>query len=305
MYRLVVNPGSTQRWEMRLKAGANSIGRSAENDFQIEHDSISSLHCVIQVGPGRIVIRDRGSTNGTFLNDRLIHESDLHPGETLQVGAIRMVLEECEQDEAAIAIDNPAHATVGGAMLESRLHLEPVARASSNPSIGPSNSSPAMVEEEKPIQCKNHYQNIARYKCPKCVRYLCDLCVNTRGTAGGGQKFCKICSTESVPVIFKHTMEAVDFFAEARQAFFYPIRGDGLVLLFGGSFFFGFLDLANYVSRHAFQYGLRAMMMRVTVFTFIFGPVYLFAYLKKMIAASVAGDAYMPDLPACSACLAS
>ena len=58
-----------------------------------------------------------------------------------------------------------------------------------------------------------------------------------------------------------------------------------VVLLFGGSFFFGFLDLANYVSRHSFQYGLRGMMMRVTIFTFIFGTGYLFAYLKKIIAA--------------------
>jgi hypothetical protein len=37
--------------------------------------------------------------------------------------------------------------------------------------------------------------------------------------------------------------------------------------------------------------------MRVTIFTFIFGTGYLFAYLKKIIAATADGDPYMPDWP--------
>jgi hypothetical protein len=45
------------------------------------------------------------------------------------------------------------------------------------------------------------------------------------------------------------------------------------------------------------KYGLRAMMMRVTIFTFIFGTGYLFAYLKKIIAATADGDPHMPDWP--------
>jgi hypothetical protein len=37
--------------------------------------------------------------------------------------------------------------------------------------------------------------------------------------------------------------------------------------------------------------------MRVTIFTFIFGTGYLFAYLKKIIAATADGDPHMPDWP--------
>jgi hypothetical protein len=157
--------------------------------------------------------------------------------------------------------------------------------------------SPSLDEEEKAIYCKNHYQNLAKYKCEKCKRYLCDLCINTRGSAAGGLKFCKICGNECVPVKFKAAVEHVNFFAAVPQAFKYPFIGDGLMLLFGGTFFFGFLDLANYISRHALKYGLRAMMMRVAIFTFIFGTGYLFAYLKKIIAATSDGDPHMPDWP--------
>jgi hypothetical protein len=110
-------------------------------------------------------------------------------------------------------------------------------------------------------------------------------------------KFCKICGNECVPVKFKAAVEQVNFFAAVPQAFKYPFIGDGLMLLFGGTFFFGFLDLANYISRHALKYGLRAMMMRVAIFTFIFGIGYLFAYLKKIIAATSDGDPHMPDWP--------
>src|SRR5439155_11748671 len=39
------------------------------------------------------------------------------------------------------------------------------------------------------------------------------------------------------------------------------------------------------------------MMMRVTIFTFIFGTGYLFAYLNKIIAATTHGDSRMPDWP--------
>src|SRR6266850_3553676 len=298
MHRLLVNPGSQQAWEIRLRPGTNSIGRGSENDFKIEHESVSTFHCRIEVGPDHVLIQDLGSTNGTFVNDQPVLERALQPGENLQLGSIRMLLEKVEttNEQAAVITRNEAPSV--SVTQPPALHLEPAMSHSATSAPGQSVSAPlAPVEEERPVACKNHYQNIARFKCPKCQRYVCDLCVNTRGTAGGGQKFCKICGGECLPVTFKQISQEVDFFQEATRAFKYPVMGDGLVLLFGGSFFFGFLDLANYVSRHGFQYGLRAMMMRVAIFTFIFGVGYLFAYLKKIVATTADGDPNMPDWP--------
>lgn len=289
MHRLVVNPGTPQAWEIVLKPGSNSIGRGQQNDFTISHDSVSTLHCQIVVDGDAVMIEDLGSTNGTFINDQPTREAQLLPGQRIRLGEIGLRLEsnfvasaiaQSERVSSPVSL-SPGVPDEAGQVLWARW-----------PSVAPS-----LAEEEKAVFCRNHYQNLAKYKCEKCKRYMCDLCVNTRGSAAGGLKFCKICGNECVPVKFKPSLEQVHFFAAVPQAFAYPFVGDGLMLLFGGTFFFGFLDLANYISRHAFKYGLRAMMMRVTIFTFIFGTGYLFAYLKKIIAATSNGDPHMPDWP--------
>lgn len=290
MHRLVVNPGTPQAWEIILKPGLNSIGRGPENDFTISHDSVSTLHCQIFVDGDVVKMEDLGSTNGTFINDQATREAHLLPGQRIRLGEIGMRLE-----SDSVATPNAAETREANAAIS-------LSRGTSEESgqvlwaRWPSVALPG-VEEEKAIYCKNHYQNLAKYKCEKCKRYVCDLCVNTRGSAAGGLKFCKICGIECIPVRFKAGAEQVAFFKAVPMAFRYPFIGDGLMLLFGGTFFFGFLDLANYISRHAFKYGLRAMMMRVTIFTFIFGTGYLFAYLKKIIAATADGDPHMPDWP--------
>ena len=286
MHRLVVNPGTPQAWEIVLKPGFNSIGRSQENDFTISHDSVSTLHCQVFVEGDTVTIEDLGSTNGTFVNDQPTREAQLFPGQRIRLGVIGMQL---ESDVAAPAAGTQKATAVSLSRGEANEGQLVWARWLS--------VAPSTVEEEKAIYCKNHYQNLAKYKCEKCKRYLCDLCINTRGSSAGGLKFCKICGNECMAVKFKAAVEQVSFLAALPQAFKYPFLGDGLMLLFGGTFFFGFLDLANYVSRHAFKYGLRAMMMRVTIFTFIFGTGYLFAYLKKIIAATSDGDPHMPDWP--------
>ena len=55
MPRLLVNPGSSQQWEISLKPGTNTLGRSPACDAQIEHGSISGTHCQIVVN-GETVI---------------------------------------------------------------------------------------------------------------------------------------------------------------------------------------------------------------------------------------------------------
>ena len=72
MARLVVNPDSAEEWDIELQPGTISLGRGEENDFQIEHSSVSSSHCQIEVTGSGVRIKDLGSTNGTFINGRMI-----------------------------------------------------------------------------------------------------------------------------------------------------------------------------------------------------------------------------------------
>src|SRR5688572_24632443 len=92
MPRLLVNPGTPQQWEIHLKSGTNTIGRSPACDTQINHGSVSSTHCEVTVNGNAIVVRDLGSTNGTFLNRAPIEQATLAAGQRLQLGGVEMEL---------------------------------------------------------------------------------------------------------------------------------------------------------------------------------------------------------------------
>jgi diguanylate cyclase (GGDEF)-like protein len=62
------------------------IGRSAHSDFQIEHRSVSRNHCKVWHDNGAFFVRDLGSTNRTFLNERPIEQAELSDGDHVGVG---------------------------------------------------------------------------------------------------------------------------------------------------------------------------------------------------------------------------
>jgi two-component system, cell cycle response regulator len=64
-----------------------SIGRSSKNDLQIDQDSVSRIHAVFGIENGKVVVRDAGSTNGTYINDELIAgEVRMHNGDLIKIG---------------------------------------------------------------------------------------------------------------------------------------------------------------------------------------------------------------------------
>src|SRR2546421_7928483 len=93
MPRLVINPGSPTAREILLKPGANSLGRGQANDVKIEDPSVSGAHCQILVDHGNVVIKDLGSTNGTFVNRAPVQEAPLQAGQTIHLGGVEMVLQ--------------------------------------------------------------------------------------------------------------------------------------------------------------------------------------------------------------------
>jgi hypothetical protein len=91
MPRLVVNPGSPTAWEIQLKPGVNFIGRGFANDFKIPDGSVSGSHCQITVGDKSAVIKDLGSTNGTFVNRAPVREAPLSSGQSVRLGGVEMM----------------------------------------------------------------------------------------------------------------------------------------------------------------------------------------------------------------------
>jgi len=292
MPRLVVNPTSPQAFEIQLKPGANSLGRSEENDFAIEDASVSSTHCRLTVDQDRIWIEDLGSSNGTFVRDQRVGRISLHIGQCFRLGNVEMRL---QPDPPSIM--SAEQVAAGAEMASSPQPSPPKEEREKTGALVQTSLAQQTGMPGKPTVCKNHYQNLARYECRKCKRYLCDLCVNTRGSGAGGLKFCKVCGQECATLSIETVAPPVDFYAAAKRAFKYPFIGDGLILMFGGLFFFCFLDAANFVARHALKYGLRAMMMRAVIISFILGTGYLFAFLTKVITSSAMGEESPPDWP--------
>jgi ABC-type multidrug transport system ATPase subunit/pSer/pThr/pTyr-binding forkhead associated (FHA) protein len=71
-----------------------AIGRSPENDLQLDYPTISRHHAKISRFGERYVIEDLDSSNGTSVNGELIEPGQqfpLHPGNTMRIGPIRFI----------------------------------------------------------------------------------------------------------------------------------------------------------------------------------------------------------------------
>lgn len=76
-----------------LNGSKTTIGRLPENTVPIEDGSISLHHCEIFSRNGEVVVKDLGSTNGTFINGERIVEGTLKADQTLRVGNIEFRVE--------------------------------------------------------------------------------------------------------------------------------------------------------------------------------------------------------------------
>ena len=63
-----------------------SIGRTPDNDLQIEAKWVSRHHCVILVGPVSAIIEDLNSTNGVLVNGRRVVRHTLSDGDQIAIG---------------------------------------------------------------------------------------------------------------------------------------------------------------------------------------------------------------------------
>ena len=79
--------GKYQGGEFPLKMNRQvTIGRSSELDMVLVEDMVSRKHAKITVGPGKVLIEDLGSTNGTFVNGEKIRQARLKEGDRILIG---------------------------------------------------------------------------------------------------------------------------------------------------------------------------------------------------------------------------
>lgn len=72
--------------EVSLKHAKTILGRHTDCQVRIPDASVSRQHCEVSMGEGRLMIRDLGSSNGTFVNRRRISSTELAPADLINIG---------------------------------------------------------------------------------------------------------------------------------------------------------------------------------------------------------------------------
>ena len=65
--------------KFNLEDGQHTVGRSSENDVQVAMARVSKVHAELKIDGERIFVRDLGSSNGTFVNGKLVERPDETP----------------------------------------------------------------------------------------------------------------------------------------------------------------------------------------------------------------------------------
>ncbi len=106
MARLVILQHGARQQDYEIRKDRVGIGYLEDNDVCIADDEeVSKLHAVIeQERPGRYRLRDLGSLNGTYINERQIGPEPhrLRTGDRIRVGQTPMFFLHTEEDEQAL-----------------------------------------------------------------------------------------------------------------------------------------------------------------------------------------------------------
>ncbi len=68
------------------------VGSLSSSHLQVEDESVSRMHAVIEASSDGVHIIDLGSNSGTMVNGVKVNKSELHHGDKLQVGSVLMVV---------------------------------------------------------------------------------------------------------------------------------------------------------------------------------------------------------------------
>ena len=84
---LVVVDGPARGATASAKRGVARVGSAPGNDLTIADPTVSRVHCEIAQRGDALVLRDRGSTNGTWVEGVRLRDGDVPPGAVVRVGS--------------------------------------------------------------------------------------------------------------------------------------------------------------------------------------------------------------------------
>lgn len=85
--------GKPQDKTVDIPLGTLKVGRDPESDLIIAVASVSRHHCEIVNEENRLILRDKGSGNGTLVNGQKVQEQVLDAGDEIQIGPLAFAVE--------------------------------------------------------------------------------------------------------------------------------------------------------------------------------------------------------------------
>ncbi|MBI5865509.1 MAG: FHA domain-containing protein [Planctomycetes bacterium] len=82
-----------ERRDFPLADGKTVIGRREDCGLRIPIGDVSRQHCEVEQAGNQLVVRDLGSSNGTYINGKRIAEAKLMAGDKLAVGPVMFIVQ--------------------------------------------------------------------------------------------------------------------------------------------------------------------------------------------------------------------
>jgi pSer/pThr/pTyr-binding forkhead associated (FHA) protein len=142
MARLVLSLDGQQLAEYNMSKERYTIGRLPDNDIRIDNPAVSGHHALIINILNDSFLEDLNSTNGTYVNGKIIKKHAMQHGDVITVGHHSLRFIDGEADEPA---DEFERTMVIGAADAAKLRMPPAVHATAPVAAASSAAAPAMT----------------------------------------------------------------------------------------------------------------------------------------------------------------
>jgi type II secretory pathway predicted ATPase ExeA len=111
--RVILASDGNANGELPLRVGRTVIGRTADNDLQIDSRFVSRHHCQIVTTRESCVIEDLNSTNGILVKSKRVRHHNLNDGDVVTIGKHDLIYVD-ERAPRNRSLDDPTVHTAGG-----------------------------------------------------------------------------------------------------------------------------------------------------------------------------------------------
>ena len=115
---LVVRGGQNSGAIVALVGGPITMGRRSDNDIVVDETTVSRRHSLIMNTPGGYVVRDLNTTNGTFVNQNKLNQSEhmLRHGDQIKLGGSDITIMFRQEGPRTLTLDTASSVPVEAAL---------------------------------------------------------------------------------------------------------------------------------------------------------------------------------------------